>query len=148
MKKLFNLNSTLKLGAQYPKIHLLSAITVMQVWIEDNFWFLPDCFNSFNCSLEKLIKKQIIIFYSPSNALCSSDSSIWIKQFNHHTFRFPFHLVQSANTDFLLINPNLQMCVIVKTRCFYILTISSQSKLKKFNTLFLRYLPRKSRCEI
>ena len=36
------------------------------------------------------------------------------------------------------------MCIIVKTRCFYSVTINSQSKLKKFSPLFLRYLPRKA----
>ena len=34
-------------------------------------------------------------------------------------------------------------CVIIKTGRFYSFTFDSQSKLKKFSTLFLRYLPRK-----
>ena len=40
------------------------------------------------------------------------------------------------------------MYLIVKTRCFYSFTINSQSNLKKFSTLFLRNLPRKTRYEI
>ena len=35
--------------------------------------------------IQKLINKQIIIFYSPSNAPCSSDESIQIKHFKHHS---------------------------------------------------------------
>ena len=34
------------------------------------------CRNSFNCKLEKLMNEQIIIYYSPSNALCLSDKSM------------------------------------------------------------------------
>ena len=41
----------------------------------------------------------------------------------------------------------MQMCVIVKTRCFYSFTINSQSKLKKFSKLCLRHLSRKTRYE-
>ena len=69
-------------------IFVLSAIAVIQVifWTEGNFCFISDCGNSFNCKLKKLIKEQISIFYSPSNALCSSDESVQIKHFKHHTF--------------------------------------------------------------
>ena len=35
-----------------------------------------------------------------------------------------------------------------KNRVFLWFTINSQSKLEKFSTLFLRYLPRKTRYEI
>ena len=99
LKKLFNLNSTQRWGTQCPStqdtlIIFLSAITVMQMifWTEDNFWFASDCRNSFNCKLKKLVNEQIIIFYSPSNTLCSSDKSVHIKHFNHHTFIIPFPL--------------------------------------------------------
>ena len=34
------------------------------------------CRNSFNCKLEKLMNEQIIIYYSPSNALCLSGKSM------------------------------------------------------------------------
>ena len=56
----------------------LSAIALMQVnfLTEDSFSFIPDCGNSFNCKLKRLINHQIIIFYSPSNALCSSDEFV------------------------------------------------------------------------
>ena len=43
---------------------------------EDSFSFISDCGNSFNCKLKRLINHQIIIFYSPSNALCSSDEFV------------------------------------------------------------------------
>ena len=64
---------------------------------------------------------------------------------------FPFHLVQSANTEFLLMKIHrvlnrLSKCANVscrKNQGFYNFTINSQSKLEKFSTLFLRYLPRK-----
>ena len=59
----------------------------MQVifWTKDNFCFNSDCRKSFNCKLKKLINEQIIIFYSPSNTLCSSEESVQIKHFKHHT---------------------------------------------------------------
>ena len=82
LKKLFNFNSRLRWGAQYPRIHLilLSEIAIMQVifWTEDNFSFISYC--------KKLINEQIIIFYNPSNVLCSSDESVQVKHFKHHTF--------------------------------------------------------------
>ena len=67
-------------------IIFLSAIALMQVisWTEDDFYFISDCRNSFNNKLKKLIKEQIIIFYSPSNAL-SSDEFVQIKHFRYHT---------------------------------------------------------------
>ena len=123
-----------------------SSIAVMQVifWTEDNFCLISDCRNSFNWKFKKLINEQIIIFYSPSNALCSSNKSVQIK---HLRCVLPFHLVQPKNTEFLLMKTHLkqieQMCVIVKTRVFYSFTFNSQSKLKKFSTLFLRHLPEK-----
>ena len=33
--------------------------------------------------IENLINEQMVIFYSPSNALCSSDESMQIKHFKH-----------------------------------------------------------------
>ena len=62
-------------------IIFLSAVAVMQVIFstEDNFCFISDCGNSFNCKLKKLINEQIVIFYSPSNALCLSDEDVQIK---------------------------------------------------------------------
>ena len=57
-------------------IIFLSVISKMQVifWSEDNFCFISDCRNAFYCKLKKLINEQIIIFYSPSNALCSPET--------------------------------------------------------------------------
>ena len=94
LKKKINLNSTLKWGehntldAQNTFIIFLSAIAVIQVifWTEDYFCFISGCGNSFSCKLKKLINKQIIIFYGPSNTLCLSDKSLQIKRFKHHTF--------------------------------------------------------------
>ena len=53
---------------------------------ENNFCFIYFCINSFNSKLKKLINVQIIIFYSSSNALGSSDKSVQIKDFKHHIF--------------------------------------------------------------
>ena len=88
------MNSRLKWGAQYPRytsaliIIFLSAIAVMQVifWTEDNFCSISDCRNSFNWKLKNLLNKQIIVFYSPSNTLYSSEKSVQTKHFKHHIF--------------------------------------------------------------
>ena len=110
-----------KSAAKYP-----SVIAVMQVifWNEDKFCFLSGCRNSFNCKLKKAYKRaNIIITYSPSNIICSSDESTQIKHFKHHTFIGIFHLVQSANTEQKWRHiqstdwTNVQMFVIVKTNC-------------------------------
>ena len=67
-------------------IIFLSAIAVMQeiFWtflFEDNFCFISDRRNSFNRKLKKLINEQIIIFCSPSHALCSYDKPVRIKHY-------------------------------------------------------------------
>ena len=124
------------------------------------FCFISDCRNSCNCKLKKLINKQIIIFYSPSNALCSSDESVQIKQHTdkhhtdkQHTFIGMFSLSTCFNmqSEFLLMTTGLALnrsckCANVqKPGVFYSFAINSESKLKKFSTLFLRHLPRKTR---
>ena len=89
LKKLFNLNSRQRSqNTQYPLIIFLSTSAVMQgiFWTEDNFHFISNCRNSFNCKLKKLINEQIIIFYSPSNVLCSSNESVQMSDFTHLTF--------------------------------------------------------------
>ena len=93
LKKLFNLTSRLRWGAQYPRYtecnyYFLSAIALMQVifWIEHNFCFISDCNNLPKCNLKKLINNQIIIFCSPSNALRSFDEFVQIKHFKYRTF--------------------------------------------------------------
>ena len=50
------------------------SIKNLPFWIEDNFCFISDCKNFFKCKFKKLINEQIIIFYSPSNKLCSSET--------------------------------------------------------------------------
>ena len=110
-------------------IIFLSVISKMQVifWSEDNFCFISDCRNAFYCKLKKLINEQIIIFYSPSNALTSSDESvqnILTSYFNWYIF--PSHMVIPVNEDTSSLKQIEQMCklcVIVKTRCFYNFTI-------------------------
>ena len=91
LKKLFNLNGRLSWRAQYPRttfIIFLSTIVLMKVnfWTQDNFCNIFDFRNSFNCKLKKLLNDQIIICYSPLNALCSSDESVQKKHFKQHTF--------------------------------------------------------------
>ena len=93
LKKLVNLKSRLEWEAQYPRYSkctdyfLISKCSdTSYFWSEDNFCFISDCRNSMNCKLEKAHDEQIIIFYSPSNAFCSSGESAWIKHFKRHTF--------------------------------------------------------------
>ena len=130
---------------------VLSAMAIMQVilWTGDNFCFISDGRNSFNCKLKKLINEQIIIFYSTSNALGSSEESVKIEHFKHHTWCvFPFHLIPSANIEFLLMKTDRERCkyaLFVKIRCFYSLPLIHYQNLKKLSTLFFRYLPRKNR---
>ena len=95
-------------------------------------------------------------FYSSSNALFSSDESIQIKHFKHHTFIgmcSPFTWFNLQIMIFCLwrVLNRLAKCANVryhKKQVFLWFTINSQSKLKKFSTLFLRYLLRKTRYEI
>ena len=112
-------------------------MAIMQVILRtgDNFFFISDGRNFFNCKLKKLINEQIIFFYSPSNALGSPEESVQIEHFKHHTWCvFPFHLIHSAYIEFLLIKTDRKRCkyaLFVKIRCFYSFTTNSQSKLKK-----------------
>ena len=133
----------------------LSAIAVMKVifWIEDNSaLFLLREF--IQLQTQKLIIEQIVRFYSPSNALCSSTESVQVKHFKHHMLTF--HLIQSGNKEFLFMKTQrllnrLSKCANVryhKDQVFLWFTLTSQSKLKKFSTLFLRNLPRKTCYEI
>ena len=52
---------------------------------EDNVWFISDCGISFNCKFKKLINVQMW-GVARFGTLCSSDESIQIKHFKHHTF--------------------------------------------------------------
>ena len=64
---------------------------------------------------------------------------------------FPFQLIQSANTDFLLMKTSKVLnrsskCangVIAKARSFHSFTINSQSKLKKIQHAFIQTLTEK-----
>ena len=96
-------------------IIFLSAIAVMQVifWNKVNFCFISDCMYSFNGKFKKLISKRKI-FYSPANALCSYENSA-DKRFitsNFHWYVLLVHLVQSANTEYLLMKTHcvLNLC--------------------------------------
>ena len=72
-------------------------------WTEDNFCFVSSCRNSFNYKLKKLINELVIIFYSLSNALCWPDESVQIKHLSSILSLARVPLVQSTNTEFLLI---------------------------------------------
>ena len=69
---------------------------------------------------------------------------------------FPFLLVQSASTKFLLMTHRVDLnrsskCANMryrKNQVFYSFTINSQSKPKKFSTLFLRHVPGNTRYEV
>ena len=136
------MGSIIPLDTQNTLIIFLSVVAVIQVIL-----------------IQKLINEQTVIFYSPSNALCSSDDTIQIKHFKNHSsivMCSPFHLVQSPNNEFLFIKTHrvlnrLSKCANVHYRKNQVLlwfTINSQSKLKKFSILSLTYLPRKTRYEI
>ena len=93
LKKLCNLNNRLRWEEQYSRYkvypyYFLSAIAAMQMnlWTEDNFSFISNRRNLFNCNLKKLINEKIIAFYSPSNVLSSSAELVQIKHFKHHAF--------------------------------------------------------------
>ena len=59
--------------------------------------------NSLDCELKKLTNEQIIIFYIPSNALCSSNEFVQnILSIILSLLCVHFPLVQSANNEFLL----------------------------------------------
>ena len=89
--------------AQNTLIIFLSAFALMWVIFstEDNFCFISDCRNSFNCKLKKIKNEQIIIFYIPSNALCPSAESVQIKHFKHHTFINMYFLFTWFNLQIL-----------------------------------------------
>ena len=76
------------LDTQNTIIIFLSAIAVMLMifWTEDLFCCISDCINSYNCKLKKLVNKEMIVFYNPSNAICSSKKSVQIKHFKDHAF--------------------------------------------------------------
>ena len=94
LKKLFNLNSWLSWGVHYPRYteytycflisncHSFLIIIQVILWTEDNFYFIFDCRNSFNCKPKKLIHRQIIIFCSPSNALYLSEIFVQVNILN------------------------------------------------------------------
>ena len=101
LKKLLNLKSRLSWVAQdlshadYTYYFLISTCRVQVIfWTENNFCFISDCRNPFSCKLKKLINEQIIIFYNPSNALCSSDKFVPMKNFKYHPIHcyIPFSL--------------------------------------------------------
>ena len=77
--------------------------------------------------------KQTIIFYIPSNALCSSDKSIQIKHFNHHTSIGKYFFSTWLNLQLLnfcsrrrvlnRLSKCAQMCATIKNRRFYSLPL-------------------------
>ena len=119
------------MGLKYTYYFLISNCSNESYFLNwKQFCFISDSGYSFNCKLKKQINEQIVRFYSPSNALCSSDESVEIKHFKHHTFigmgsRFTWFNLEIMNfyswrpNELQIGWANAQMCVIVKTRCFY-----------------------------
>ena len=107
----------------------------MQVifWTEDNLCFISDCKNSFNCKLKKFINKQIIIFYSPSNALCLSEKSV------------KYHTVKQLNIIFSLVCvpiPPSQICkywISVNKDARSLKNIHREKTLKQNSNAFQKY---------
>ena len=94
-KNLSNLKSRLRWGTQYTRyteytyyLFISNCSNAGNFLIQfnfDNFYFIHDCRNSLIWRLKKLINEQIFVFCNPSNSLCSSDKSVQIKHFKHHT---------------------------------------------------------------
>ena len=85
--------------AQNKLIVFLFAIAMIKVIFSsgDNFCFVSDCRNLFNCKLKKLINEHTFyIWRIPTDEKFSAIIFSW--------YVFPFHLVQSANTELLLIS--------------------------------------------
>ena len=87
-KKLIDFNSRLRRGAQCPwftectyyfLISNCGSASNFLKWIQ---WLLE----FIQLQTQKVYKRQIIIFYNPSNALCPSDESLRIKHFKHYNF--------------------------------------------------------------
>ena len=79
----------------------------MIFWTEDNFNFISDCRNSFNCKLKKFINEQIITFYSPSNALFlrylpKKHLLQILKRFYGKLFKLELEILEIFTTAFLL----------------------------------------------
>ena len=79
----------------------------MIFWTEDNFNFISDCRNSFNCKLKKFINEQIITFYSPSNALFlrylpKKHLLQILKRFHGKLFKLELEILEIFTTAFLL----------------------------------------------
>ena len=55
-------------------------------WRISYFIFKKSFFEIHSTANSKAYKRTNTVFYSPSNALCSSDESAQIKHFKHHTF--------------------------------------------------------------
>ena len=90
LKNLYNLNIRLRWVAQYPKYteytyYFLISNCCMQVIFEPKIvsalFLIAGIHSTANSNNE-----QMIIFYSPPNAFCSSDESVQIKHFKNHTF--------------------------------------------------------------
>ena len=142
LKKIFNLNSRLIHGehntadTQNATNISLSATAAIQLnfWIENNLCFVSDCKNSFICKLKKLLNDKIIIFYSPSNTLCSSDESVQKKK---HILSIIISLVCAP----FLLGSICKYWMVVKVglspfkKGFFICFNDSPSKMMK-NTLF------------
>lgn len=88
----FDLNNRLEIGSKITQMHRIPLLFLVSYCssasdflTEDNFFFISNCRNSFNCELKKFIKEQIIFFYSLSHVFCSSGKSVQIDHFKHHT---------------------------------------------------------------
>ena len=109
----------------------------MIFWTEDNFCFISDCGNSFNCKLQKLINEQIVIFYSHQMHYLANRQNILSVILS--LFYAPLLLGSICKQWVSVYEVTLSKCGNVHYRKNYVLlsfTINSQLKLKKLSTLF------------
>ena len=95
-------------------------------WLKIISAFRSDYRNSFNCKLKRFINEQIILFHSPSDALCSSEESAQIKHFKHHTFigvSFSFFFILQNTLSFKQIEQMCKCALLWKPVVFIILPL-------------------------
>ena len=94
------------------------------------------------------MNEQIIIFYKMPNVICSSDESELIKHFKHHTFIGMCSFLTLLNLQILIsIDEDISSFKQIE-EVHLQFTTNLQPKFKKFSTLLLRHLTRKTRDEI
>ena len=114
---------------------IVAKVLRYKEWATDRFLFAMhhNETNNMTPSYHHLLYASLSDFWQ---TLCSSDESVQIKHFKHDTFMGMCSRFTWFNLEIFSKCKNVRYR---KNQMFLWLTINSQSKLKKFNTLFLRY---------